>query len=93
MARECCYVSLKSLGRKDEAPSAKSSRPSKLGNTGAPEAVMILSASIEKYGRPHPESAADIIDVPLDSSCPERSVYISSALAPPIKDAIISLLQ
>ena len=42
MARECYDVSLKSLGRKDKAPLAESSWPSKLGKIGAPEAVVII---------------------------------------------------
>jgi len=93
MARECYYVNLKSLGRKDEASPAESSRPSKLGKTKAPEAVMILSASAEEHGRPRPEPTAEILAIPLDNSCPERSVRIGSTMAPPIKDAIISLLR
>jgi len=56
MAHECYYVSLKSLRRKDEASLAESSRASKLGKTGVPEAVMILSASEEKHGRPRPRT-------------------------------------
>jgi len=93
MTRECYYVSLKSLGRKDEASPAESSRPNKLGKTGVPEAAMILSASAKEHGRPRPEPTTDIDDVPLDNSCPACSVRINNALAPPIKDAIISLLQ
>jgi len=93
MARECYYVSLKLLGRKDETPPAKSSWPSKLGKTEVPKAIMILSASAEEHKRPRLEPAADIIDVPLDNSCPERLARIENSLAPPIKDVIISLLQ
>jgi len=73
MACECYYVSLKSLGRKDETPSAKASRPSKLGKKGAPEAVMVLSAKAEEHGRPCPEAATDIVDVPMDNGCLEFS--------------------
>ena len=50
MARECYYVSLKSLGIRDELPFAESSRPSKSIKKGEPEAVMILSASAEEHG-------------------------------------------
>jgi len=70
MARECYYVSLKSLGRKDEAPPAESSQPSKLGKIGAPEVVMMLSALAKEHGRPRPEPTMDIIEVPLNSNCP-----------------------
>jgi len=70
MPHECYYVSLKLSGRKDQAPPAESLWPSKLGKTRAPEAVMILSASTEEHGRPLPELAVNVIDVPLDNSCP-----------------------
>ncbi|KAJ8434686.1 hypothetical protein Cgig2_030256 [Carnegiea gigantea] len=40
MVRECYYVSLKSLGRKEEP---------------LLEPMMVLSASVEKHRRPHPE--------------------------------------
>jgi len=52
MAHECYYVSLKSLGRKEETALAESSRPYKLVKKGDSEAVMILSASAEEHGRP-----------------------------------------
>jgi len=52
MARECYYVSLKSLGRKDEGPAAEPSWPSKLGRKGPPKVVMILSASAEEHEGP-----------------------------------------
>jgi len=47
MACECYYVSLKSLGRKEETALAESSRPYKLVKKGDSEAVMILLASAE----------------------------------------------
>jgi len=83
MSRECYYVSLKSLGRKYEAHLAEPSRLSKPGRIGPPEAVMILLASVEKHGRPLPEPATDIIDIPLDDDCPKRSVRIGNSLLIP----------
>jgi len=91
MARECYYVSLKSLGRKDEAPPSESSWPNKLGTIGAPEAVMLLSASAEEHGRPSSQPVMDIIEVHLDSGCPKHLVCVGKALTPPMKDAITSL--
>jgi len=92
MARECYYVSLKSLAVRDELPLAESSRPSKSIKKGEPEVVMILSASAEEHGRSRPEPTAEVEEVPLDINRPERMVRIGSALTPPIKEAIISLL-
>jgi len=54
---------------------------------------MMLPASAEEHGRPCPESAAEVVEVPLDHSHPERLVRIGNVLAPLIKEAIISLLQ
>ena len=93
MARKCYYVNLKSIGRKDETPLADSSQPCKLVKKGAPEVVLMLSALTEEHGRHHPKPATDIVEVPLDNSHPERLVRIGNALTPPIKHAIISLLQ
>jgi len=93
MARDCYYVSLKLLGRKDETPPAEASWPSKLGKKGAPEAIIALSASAEQHGRPCAEPTTDIIDVPLDDGCPEHSGHIRNSLHPLIKDAIVCLLM
>jgi len=76
MAYECYYVNLKSLGRKEETALAESSRPCKLVKKGDSEAVMILSVSVEEHGRPRSELAAEVVEVPLDSSLPERLVCI-----------------
>jgi len=54
---------------------------------------MILLASVEEHGRPRPEPAAEVVEVPLNSSCPERLVRFGNALAPSAKETIISLLQ
>jgi len=59
----------------------------------APKAVMMLSPSAEEHGSARPKPAVDTIEVPPHSSCPEHLVRIGNALTPPIKDAIISLLQ
>jgi len=93
MARECYYISLKLLGVRDELPLAESSRPSKSIKKGEPEAVMILSASAEEHGRSRPEPMAEVEEVPLDINRLGRMVRIGSALTPPIKEAIISLLR
>jgi len=74
-------------------PPTKASRPSKLGKKGAPEAVMVLSASAEGHERPRAEPATDILYSPLDDGYPERLVRIESTLDPLIKDAIVSLLK
>jgi len=89
MAWKCYYVSLKSLGRRDEASPAELSRPSKLGKIGALEPVMIISALGEEHGRPHLEPAVDIIEVALNSSWPKRLLCIGNGLTPPMKDTII----
>jgi len=60
MARECYYVSLKSLGRKEEAPVTEVSRPSKSAKKRDPEAVMTLLASAEEHGRSRPEPTVEI---------------------------------
>jgi len=53
---------------------------------------MILSASAEEHGRPRLKPATEVVKVPLDSSRLERLVCIGNALAPSVKEAIISLL-
>jgi len=93
MARECYYVSLMSLGVRDELPLAESSQPNKSIKKGEPEAVMILSASAEEHGRSRPEPTTEVEEVPLDINCPERMVRIGNALSPSIKEAITSLLR
>jgi len=54
---------------------------------------MVLSTSTEEHGRSHPEPTFDILHIPLDDSCPERSVCIGNALDPLFKDAIVCLLR
>jgi len=78
---------------RDELPLAESSRPSKSIKKGEPEAVMILSVSAEEHGRSRPEPTVEVEEVPLDINRPEHMVRIGSALTPPIKEAIISLLR
>ena len=55
--------------------------------------MMVLSASAEEHGRSRPELTAEIKEVPLDNNRPECVVRIGNALAPPVKEAIISLLR
>jgi len=93
MAHECYYVSMKSLGRKEETALAESSQSCKVVKKGDSEAVMILSASAEEHERPRRKPAAEVVEVPLHSSRLERLVRIGNALAPSVKEAIISLLQ
>ncbi|KAJ8451504.1 LOW QUALITY PROTEIN: hypothetical protein Cgig2_018138 [Carnegiea gigantea] len=44
MVRECYYVSLKSLGRKEEPLSGEASRPPKISKKSATKAMIVLSA-------------------------------------------------
>ncbi|KAJ8427062.1 hypothetical protein Cgig2_006739 [Carnegiea gigantea] len=55
MARECYYVSLKSLGRKEEPPTGEISQPNKMGRNVAAETIVVLSALAEEHGLPHPK--------------------------------------
>ena len=93
MARECYYVSLKSLGRKEEAPVAELSWPSKSAKKGDPEAVMTLLASAEEHGRSRPEPTIEIEEIPLDDNHPDRIVRVGHSLAPTVKEAIVTLLR
>jgi len=68
MACKCYYVSLKLLKSKEETAVQESSRLCKLANKGAPEAVMMLSASVEDHRRPHLEPTTEVIEIPLDNS-------------------------
>ena len=49
MAMECCYVSLKSLGRKEQPPTWETSRPNKIGQKVDTEAMVILPASATEH--------------------------------------------
>ena len=93
MARECYYVSLKSLGRKEEASVAELPRPSKSARKGDPEAVMTLLASAEEHGRSRPEPTVEIEEIPLDDNRLNRVVRVGHSLAPTIKEAIVTLLR
>ena len=93
MARECYYVSLKSLGRKEEAPVTELSGPSKSAKKGDPEAVMTLLASAEDHGRSRPEPTVEIEEIPLDDNRPDRVVRVGHSLAPTVKEAIVTLLR
>jgi len=74
-------------------PPTEASRLSKLSKTATPEVVMILSASAEEHRRPRLEPTTNMVDVPLDYGCPERSVRIENTLDPSIKEAIVCLLK
>jgi len=93
MARECYYVSLKSLGRKEEAPVTEVSRPSKSAKKGDPEAVMTLLASAEDHGQSRPEPTVEIEEIPLDDNRPDCVVRIGHSLAPTVKATIVTLLR
>ncbi|KAJ8438067.1 hypothetical protein Cgig2_025472 [Carnegiea gigantea] len=73
MTRECYYVSLKSLRRKEEPPSGEVSRPPKIGKKSATEAMVLLLASADEHGRPRPEPTSYVMSVPLDPICLERT--------------------
>ncbi|KAJ8446779.1 hypothetical protein Cgig2_016089 [Carnegiea gigantea] len=60
MARECYYVSLKSLGRKKEPPSGEASRPPKNCKKSATEAMVVLSALAEEHRRARLEPTYEV---------------------------------
>ena len=93
MTREFYCVSLKSSGRKKELPIREMSRPNKTGKKMATKAMVVISASAEKHGRPHLEPTSKVVPVPLDPSCTEQTVQVGKDLNPIIKDEIAKLLE
>jgi len=63
MARECYYVILKMLGRREETTLAEPPRPCKSLRKVDSEAVMILSDLAEEHGRSRLEPAAEVEEV------------------------------
>jgi len=67
-------VSLKSLGRKEEPPTNKMSRPNKIEKKVAIEAMVVPSALAEDHVRPCPESTFEVVSIPLDPGCPKSTI-------------------
>jgi len=93
MARECYYVNLKALERGEETALTGPSRSCKSLRKENSETMMILPASAEEHGKPHPESVAEVKEIPLDSDRPERMVRIRNTITPSVREALISLLR
>ncbi|KAJ8453102.1 hypothetical protein Cgig2_014865 [Carnegiea gigantea] len=84
MARECYYLSLKSLGRKEEPPYRKKA---------ATEATVVLFASREEHGHSRPEPTFEVVHIPLELEDPEWTIQIGKDLNPMIREGISKLLQ
>jgi len=93
VVRECYYVSLKSLGRKEEIPICEMSRSNKAGKKVETEAIVVLSTLVEEHRRPHPKPTFQVVPIALDPGCRERTVQISKDLGPTIRDGIAKLLR
>ncbi|KAJ8432497.1 hypothetical protein Cgig2_003574 [Carnegiea gigantea] len=76
MARKCYYVSLKSLGWKEEPRTGRMSQPSKVGKTVATKAMVVRSALAEEHGRPHLEFGSEMVLIPLDLKCLQQTIQI-----------------
>ena len=68
MAKECYYVSLKSLCRKQEPLPGEISRQNKVGKEVA-EVMVVLSASADEHERPRPKPTFEVVPNHGDTEC------------------------
>jgi len=70
VAKECHYVSLKSLGRKEEPLLSEMSRQNKVRRKAATEAMIVLSVFHEVHGGSRLELAFKVALIPSNPKYP-----------------------